>query len=948
MCFRLKLAGLAMASSFFTFMPLLSIFPFQQSALAQTNQDQLTEAMHLNQEGQKLKSQGDLKAALAKYEQALAITRLIGEQLLQASILNNIGGIYDSRGDYSKAQRVYQGALEIFREKAIRETSPIESQWGEGGVLAGIAGVYINIGEYPKALAFGQQALDIFQSKDIRTALPLESSNGQAATLNLMGIIYSRTGEYSRALDLYQQALAIRQSIGDRFGESATLSNIGAIYARSGQHASAIDFFQQALEIQKTIGDYFSESTSLNNICVSYSNLGRYSKALESCQKALQVSISTNNRSNESTALNSIGNIYKWLGQYSLALKSFQKALSIDRSIGNNSGVGILLNNIGGIYADLEEYPKAISFYQQALAIHEKVGNRTMEVTTLNNIGVVYRSQGQYQKALEPFQKSLLINKKIGDRTSNEAILSNIGLVYENMGQCSKALEFYQLSLDANKITGSPRSKGISLNNIGQCLFLMNQPQAAETNLFAAVDALESLRPDLSDADKVSLFETITSVYRSLSVALIAQNKVEPALEVSDRARARSLVELLGSRQTTNPIAMAKPLIAQIKQIAQTQRATLVQYAIVSDKDLYIWVIQPDGNLHFHKTDLSQLKTPLNQIIATSRKTIGARGRDVRSDIEVTLTPEKQRQIEQQQTQNLRKLYQILIKPIATHLPQDPNQRVILLPQGNLNLVPFAALQAEDGNYLIDQHTLLTAPSIQTLELTRKQADRLRQQPSTSNTNLVIGNPTMPKVVAQLGDEPTQLRSLPGTETEAKAIAPLLNTQPLIGATATKANVLERMKTARVIHLATHGLLDSIKGDVPGAIALAPDGTGERNDGLLTAGEIYDRFAQPGKPALNADLVVLSACDTGRGDIKGEGVIGLSRTLFAAGVPSVLVSLWEVPDAPTAFLMTEFYTNWQTRKLDKARSLRQAILTTKRKFPRPLDWAAFTLIGEAE
>jgi CHAT domain-containing protein len=433
-----------------------------------------------------------------------------------------------------------------------------------------------------------------------------------------------------------------------------------------------------------------------------------------------------------------------------------------------------------------------------------------------------------------------------------------------------------------------------------------------------------------------------------LQSALIAQNKVEPALEVSDRARARSLVELLGSRQATNPISVAKPSIAQIKQIAQTQQATLVQYAIVSDKDLYIWVIQPEGKLHFHKTDLSQLKTPLNQIIATSRKTIGARGRDVRSDIEVKLTPEKQRQIEQQQTQNLRQLYQILIKPIATHLPQDPNQRVILLPQGNLNLVPFAALQAEDGNYLIDQHTLLTAPSIQTLELTRQQADRLRQRPSSNSANLVIGNPMMPKVAAQLGDEPTQLRSLPGAETEAKAIAPLLNTQPLIGATATKAKVLERMKTARVIHLATHGLLDSIKGDVPGAIALAPDGTGERNDGLLTAGEIYDRFAQPGKPALSADLVVLSACDTGRGDIKGEGVIGLSRTLFAAGVPSVLVSLWEVPDAPTAFLMTEFYTNWQTRKLDKAQALRQAILTTKRKFPRPLDWAAFTLIGEAE
>ena len=149
------------------------------------------------------------------------------------------------------------------------------------------------------------------------------------------------------------------------------------------------------------------------------------------------------------------------------------------------------------------------------------------------------------------------------------------------------------------------------------------------------------------------------------------------------------------------------------------------------------------------------------------------------------------------------------------------------------------------------------------------------------------------------------------------------------------------MQTAGIIHLATHGLLDSFKGDTPGAIALAPNGTGDRNDGLLTSGEIFDL-------KLTADLVVLSACDTGRGDITGDGMIGLSRSLFVAGVPSVIVSLWKVPDESTAFLMTEFYKNWKDRKLTKAQSLRQAMLTTRTKYPRPLDWAAFSLIGEAE
>jgi CHAT domain-containing protein len=146
-----------------------------------------------------------------------------------------------------------------------------------------------------------------------------------------------------------------------------------------------------------------------------------------------------------------------------------------------------------------------------------------------------------------------------------------------------------------------------------------------------------------------------------------------------------------------------------------------------------------------------------------------------------------------------------------------------------------------------------------------------------------------------------------------------------------------------LIHLATHGLLDygtpeetGIR-DVPGAIALAPDAT---NDGLLTSAEILTM-------QLQAELVVLSACDTGRGTITGDGVIGLSRSLMQAGVPSVVVSLWSVPDDSTEFLMKEFYANLD--EMDKAQALRQAMLTTMQQsdYATPLDWAAFTLIGEA-
>ncbi len=224
------------------------------------------------------------------------------------------------------------------------------------------------------------------------------------------------------------------------------------------------------------------------------------------------------------------------------------------------------------------------------------------------------------------------------------------------------------------------------------------------------------------------------------------------------------------------------------------------------------------------------------------------------------LTPERRQQLQAQQTRNLKQLHQLLIEPIADRLPQDPNQRVILIPQYELFLVPFPALLDASNTPLIENHTILTAPSIQVLELTRQRRRGMEKGERGGGKALVVGNPTMPKVVTRIGDQPVQLADLPGAKREAMAIATLLNTQAITGAQATKAAIAQQMPNARMIHLATHGLLDDTKGlGVPGAIALAPAGNGQLNDGLLTADEILDM-------KLNAELVVLSACDTGRGE----------------------------------------------------------------------------------
>ncbi|MBW4491246.1 MAG: CHAT domain-containing protein [Trichocoleus desertorum ATA4-8-CV12] len=351
------------------------------------------------------------------------------------------------------------------------------------------------------------------------------------------------------------------------------------------------------------------------------------------------------------------------------------------------------------------------------------------------------------------------------------------------------------------------------------------------------------------------------------------------------------------------------------------------------ESTLYIWVIQPNGKIRFRQVDLKPLwqqhDYSLASLIVGHQEFLAVRSRQGLTFNPPPFTAPPQ--------PDLPTLHQVLIDPIAELLPQDPNAHVIFIPQGPLFQVPFPALHDVKSDYLIQKHTILTAPSIQVLALTRQQRDRLAsRQKSNSGEALVLGNSTMPSVSFSPGEPKQPLSPLPGAQVEAEAIATLLNTKAITGVEGTETAIVEKMPQARLIHLATHGLLDDVQG-LESAIALTPSRT---DDGLLTAAEILDL-------QLQAELVVLIACNTARDKVTGDGVIGLSCSLIAAGVTSVLVSLWAVPDAPTAELMAAFYKNLQ-KNPNKAQALRQAMLSMMETHPQPRDWAAFTLIGEAE
>ncbi len=871
----------------------------------------------------------------------------VGSTIVYSAPLASIP-VGDSR--QAQANQLFQQGIEQYRasqpeaaiqswQQALKIYQQLQNRQGEGATLVNLGAAYLALGNYRKAIKFLEPFLAIAKATN--------NQLGEAQALCNLGIAHEALGNYSKAIEFYQQSLvkarAVANSQQDSFAartaERIALKSLAMVYADQENYAKAIEYYTQSLTLARTMGDRNGEAQALGNLGIAYKQLGDYEQAVESNQQALALMQENKNRQGEGEVLVNLGNAYEGLGNYDKAIESYKQSLAIVREIKDRQGEGVVLGNLGAIYANQGKYDEAIETYQQSLAIKQAIGDKGEEADTLNNLGIAHQVKGDLKQAVEYYKQSLTLARAIGDRKLEGETLINLGVAYEDQRDFATAIEYQQQTLKIAQVMGNRRLEASAYNNLGHALFSAGKLPEAENKLREALKVFESLRPGLMDTDNVSIFDTQVFSYNLLQQILIAQNKSEAALEISERGRARAFVELLAQRLSPqaaeNYQAKAEPpSIEEIQQIAKAHNATIVEYSIVPDdefkfqgklrgkaSELFIWVVQPTGKVAFRRVDLKFL----NQQQGT------AKGKAPNSLQDLVFASRNLSGPQARRSEPIRKqLYQLLIEPIAEFLPKNPDEHVVFIPQDYLFLLPFPALQDASGQYLIEKHTIMTAPAIQVLELTHQK----RQSRSAQNTGaiqgkdvLVVGNPTMP----------AQLAPLPSAEQEALEIAKMFNTEAITGDRATKVSIVQQLPKARLVHLATHGLLDDIKKlGVPGAIALAPS---KDDEGFLTAGEIFDL-------KLNAELVVLSACNSGRGKITGDGVIGLSRSLISAGVPSVVVSLWSIPDAPTALLMTEFYRNLKGNP-DKAQALRQAMLTTMKQQPNPYNWAAFTLVGEA-
>ena len=951
---------------------------FYQQALAIFREvgDRSREVSTLTNIGSTYSNIGQSQQALNYYQQALSISSTDAQSLYnEGERLRQLG----TTESFQQALDKFQQALLLFRVMGDRN--------GEADALDSIGRVY---GSRQQALDYLQQALAIWREVGNR--------RGEAKTLKNIGDRYHFI-QPQQALNYYQQALQISREIGDRSGEANTLISIGNLYSTIGQPQLGLNFLRQALTITREVGDQNREARILSIIGNVFTlTLGQPQDGLTYYQQALQIFRELGDRYWEVFILGSIGDAYSGIGQPQDALNYYQQALKISREVGDSSeersrqrtGEASILYGIGTAYSRIGQQQEALNFLQQALPIWREVEDRDWESLTLMYIGIVYSEIGQPQQALNFLQQSLAIWRNAGTLSilasvhqalnDRPAALQNIqaaiSIVEDIRGQLidpdartsyfASVQKYYKLQVDLlmelhqqnpnqsyniQAFNVTERSKARTLLELltesradirtGVDPQLLQQERDIQTQL----TALDKRRIDLANSRTNNNKDQITQQITALETQRAAL-----------QTQYRNLQSQI--RQTSPKYAALKypqPLtLEQIQQQILDDNTVILSYSLGKDRS-YLWLIS--------KTEMSSYQLPAGKILEDL----------VNQKVRPQFTNPGNRADFLSATSELSN---ILLKPVLEKTPTERsrsigNKRIVIISDGALQYLPFGALpdpRADNNQYqpLLVNNEVVYLPSASTLQTIRNETQGRNPAPKTLavladpvfaandqrvSRSVTTTNPNELPIAAQnLATAARNARGswnrLPGTRQEANTILNLVPENSRVAYfdfQANRANAQSnQLSQYRFIHWATHGFANAQKPELSGVVMSLVQENGQQQDGYLLLGDIFNLN-------FNADLVVLSACETGLGEVvQGEGLIGLTRGLMYAGTPRVVTSLWSVPDAETATLMGKFYEKMLQNNLRPAEALRAAQLELfrSRSWVSPYYWAAFTLQGE--
>lgn len=866
-------------------------------------------------------SGGAIEGVRQIMERTLERARRENDRASEAKVLASLARLATNRGDAAAAAATAGEAL-----AAARASHQEEAEAAALLVLATVSQ------EPDQAILYGREGLALAEKRNDRA--------GQAVLLAGLGASLLAKRDLPDAVETSEKAVALARELQIPDVELFAVQVLGTASGLRLDNDGVIRWSAEALRLARSTNDRHAEAEAHRNLGTAYQDQGDYLRAIQHCRLAT----GPGDPGRVTFALECLAGSYMALGDLARAGENARRAVESAQESGDT---GLLLPAQGIEAQQLVlagDFPKAADRYRRLAGLwaesKEPFAGAMVEVLQGSAKALSQDPQGA---VVHLERASRLLEAADGsepDPFREELRLGVSSMLVSQYLACGKSEQALAHARQAAEKSAIPERRAARLNDLGHALFASGQLAAAEEILRQAVAEWEKSRARLGPEarlERTTALDVQELTYELLQEVLVARGKAEEALEYAERGRARALVEVLASRGQSP----ASPLGADtIRRIAREKNVTLVEYSILYDqlgillpsrvqgtqpgleKRLLIWVVRPTGEITLRTVDLADFRAreqvSLASLVLDFRDSIPRGGRGV------VLPP----QILDKGW--LRRLHRLLIVPIADLLPRESEGRVVFIPQGPLFLVPFAALEDATGRFLVEKHTILAAPSIESL--TAIQPERGKPLWAAGDA-LVVGNPRVASELELMLE--AKLPDLLGAATEAEAIAREFQVEPLLGEKATREAVLRLLPERRFIHLATHGFAERLGDpDIPGALALSPS---KDDDGLLTAREILDL-------RLRADLAVLSSCDTGKGRITSDGLVGLSRSFIEAGASNVVVSLWSIDDPSTSRLMTDFYRRLRGGA-GVAEALSQAMRQSIHAKDVPEHWGAFLLMG---
>lgn len=892
-----------------------------QEALKRAEQIKDTDLLN-----QALKSIGDVHLAQGKpdladefYQRSLGL--IPTDAKWRASVLFQIGKSYSTRDHLSEA-------LKYFKEGLIAATNDDNKEL-MADVRSALAGLYLLQGKTQQALGELEECRKLYGELGIQHQVIL--------TMNKIGILHTWGNDFRSAARILNEALNQAGEVRDVEAIAIVHSALADTKMVQGDDEAAITHLQASLRAYTKIQNNWGMANVQFSLGRLYVNQNKLGDAVKVVQEGMNASWEAYDVVNKIKIKLFLGQAFMRQNNYDAALKAFQDCheLAVKENIPLMAGLSQML--IGSTYYAQKEYPKALTAIEKAAPIITQTNNQLLNGFMRSLAGFVYQALGRDDEALEAILEGI---------TAMEKARTNVaGLEQEQMMFFAQGQSIYHMMIQLL----------VKRNNVAEALFWADRSKAR-----VLLDIMQRGAVDLEGAmsqEERSRKVVLESRLAALNVQLLQENQSglqnhARSMAISGRVQAarQELQEFLTNFYITHPelrrrIGHVSPMrVEEAAALLPDAESALLEY-VVTDEEIFLFVLTREAETAAENDKAPSWKVYRIEISDALLLKIIYFRRAV-SGGDIGFKPAA------------RELYDLLLKPAQAQL-QGKNS-LIIVPDGMLWNVPFQALQTPAKHYLLEDYTISYAPSLATLREMRHIHDGRhaapRPQASTQAMLFALGNPSgIVPPLPETEEEVNRLENIYGKE----------RSKVFVETEATEERFKDWAGLYRIVHLATHGLLDDSK-PMYSQIVLAqlnkrsqtkppaptPDGTAPtsapENDGLLEARELIGL-------KLNADLVVLSACETARGKIShGEGLIGLTWVLFAAGTPTTVASQWKVDSRSTTELMLAFHEALKPGMLatnsepGTAKALRQAALKLIRqeRYRHPFYWAGFVVVGD--